>query len=170
MPQSSGGWSFLSDRRLFRRNTYRVRRMANLIDTVTQAGKFNTLTQAIQKAELVEMLQSPGPITVLAPTDEAFAKLPAGMMDEMLQDQSALQRILMYHILQADARLEDLQEIDEAPTAEGSVVAVEHSDGQVKVNDATVLEGDILTDNGVIHTIDTVLMPTLVESALERKL
>lgn len=144
--------------------------MANLVDTVAQAGKFNTLAKAIQAAELVEMLQSPGPITVLAPTDEAFAKLPEGMMDEMLQDQSALQRVLMYHILQADARLEDLQEIDEAPTAEGSVIAVEHSHGQVKVNDATVLEADILTDNGVIHAIDTVLMPTLVESALERKL
>ncbi len=144
--------------------------MANLVDTVTQAEKFSTLAKAIQSAELVEMLQSPGPITVLAPTDDAFAKLPEGMMNEMMQDQFALQRVLMYHILQADARLEDLQEIDEAPTAEGSVVAVEHKDGQVKVNDARVLEADILTDNGVIHAIDTVLMPTLVESALERKL
>ncbi|MGQ9871304.1 fasciclin domain-containing protein [Leptodesmis sp.] len=144
--------------------------MANLVDTVTQAGKFNTLAKAIQADDLAEMLQSPGPITVLAPTDEVFAKLPNGLMDEMLWDQAALQRVLIYHILQADARLEDLQKIDEAPTAEGSVVAVEHPNGQVKVNDTTVLEADILTDNGVIHAINTVLMPTLVESALEQKL
>jgi uncharacterized surface protein with fasciclin (FAS1) repeats len=115
-----------------------VRPMANLVDTLTQTGKFSILAKAIQAAGLIEMLQSPGPITLLAPTDDAFGQLQDGMMNEMLQDQSALQRVLMYHILQADARLEDLQEIDEAPTAEGSVVAVEHSNGQVKVNGSAI--------------------------------
>lgn len=142
--------------------------MANLIETVKQTGKFNTFVQAIKSASIQEILQGPGPITVLAPTDQAFSKLPNNLFHALMTDQTALKRVLMYHLLFADARLEDLREITEAPTAEGSIVAVEHTDGRVKVNDATVLESDLLTDNGVIHVIDRVLMPSLVEAELER--
>lgn len=142
--------------------------MANLVETASLTGKFNTLVQAIQAASLVETLQSPGPLTVLAPTDEAFSRLPENILHTLMTDSMALKRVLMYHVLFGDARLEDLLEIDEAPTGEGSIVAVEHKDGRIKVNDATVLEGDILTDNGVIHVIDKVLMPGLVEADLER--
>jgi len=143
--------------------------MANLIETATQTGKFNTLVRAIKTASMQELLQSPGPLTVLAPTDQAFAKLPEELLHTLLTDTAALKRVLMYHILFADARLEDLREITEAPTAEGSVIAVEHTNGRVKVNNATVLEADILTDNGVMHVIDQVLMPSLVEADLERR-
>jgi len=143
--------------------------MANLVETIKQSGKFNTLMQAIEAASLHDILQSEGPYTVLAPTDEAFSRLPEDLLDTMLADIPELKRVLMYHVIFGDARLEDLQEIDEAPTGEGSIVAVEHADGQVKVNDATVIESDILTDNGVIHIIDRVLMPAVVEAALERE-
>jgi uncharacterized surface protein with fasciclin (FAS1) repeats len=99
---------------------------------------------------------------VLAPTDDAFAKLPAGTLDALLQDIPKLQKLLSYHVLYGDVRAEDLAQIDEAPTVEGSVVAVEQTDGSVKINEATVLTTDILADNGVIHAIDTVLMPAIM--------
>ncbi|MDX2229064.1 MAG: fasciclin domain-containing protein [Leptolyngbyaceae cyanobacterium bins.349] len=143
--------------------------MASLIETMTQTGKFNTLMQAIKSASLMELLQSPGPMTMLAPTDEAFSRLSEDFLHTLLTDIPALKRVLMYHVVFGDARLEDLKQIDEAPTGEGSIVAVEHTDCRVKVNDATVLESDILTDNGVIHVIDRVLMPAVIEAELERE-
>lgn len=143
--------------------------MPNLVETATQTGKFNTLVQAIKTASLLDLLQSEGPMTVLAPTDEAFSRLPENLLHTLLTDIPALKRVLMYHVLLADARLEDLQEINEASTGEGSIVAVEQVDGRIKINDATVLESDILTDNGVIHVIDRVLMPGVVEAELERE-
>lgn len=137
--------------------------MANLIETATQAGNFTTLVQAIETAQLTDVLNSPGPYTILAPTDEAFAQLPQEILEHLNQDPHKLQRILSYHVLQGDVRSDDLAEIDEAPTMEGSVVAVERDDNHgVHINQATVTEMDILTDNGVIHAIDTVLMPALV--------
>lgn len=142
--------------------------MANLVETAKQTGKFNTWVQAAQRASLMEMLQAPGPLTILAPTDEAFSRLPENLLHTLMTDIPALKRVLMYHVLFGDARLEDLQQIDTAPTGEGSIVAVEQVNGRVMVNDATVLESDILTDNGVIHVIDRVLMPALVEAELDR--
>lgn len=142
--------------------------MANLIETASQTGKFQTLMQGILAAGLTDILQSPGPFTVLAPTDEAFERLPDNLLHTLLTDIPELKRVLMYHVLFGDVRLEDLQQIDEAPTGEGSIVAIERVDGRVKVNDATVLETDLLTDNGVIHVIDRVLMPAVVEAQLER--
>lgn len=135
--------------------------MADLIETAQQAGTFKTLIQAIGATELTEILTSPGPYTVFAPTDEAFAKLPEGTLESLLDDVPKLKRIVLYHVAFGDVRAEDLMEIDEAQTVEGSVVAIESSDG-IKVNDAKVLQTDILTDNGVIHVIDTVLIPALV--------
>lgn len=143
--------------------------MANLIETINQTGKFNTLMQGIKSASLMDILQSEGPFTVLAPTDEAFSRLPEDLLHALMTDIPALKRVLMYHVVFGDARLEDLNQIDEAPTGEGSIVAVEHHDGRVQVNDATVLESDILTDNGVIHVIDRVLMPAVIEAQLERE-
>ena len=135
--------------------------MADLIETAQQAGTFKTLIQAIGATELAEILTSPGPYTVFAPTDEAFAKLPEGTLASLLDDIPKLKRIVLYHVAFGDVRAEDLMEINEAETVEGSVVAIESSDG-IKVNDAKVLQTDILTDNGVIHVIDTVLVPALV--------
>jgi uncharacterized surface protein with fasciclin (FAS1) repeats len=98
---------------------------------------------------------------VFAPTDEAFAKLPEGTLDSLLQDIPKFKRILTYHVAFGDVRAEDLIEIEEAETVEGSIVAIDSSDG-IKVNDAKVTKSDILADNGVIHIIDTVLIPSLV--------
>nr|WP_290222468.1 fasciclin domain-containing protein [Trichocoleus desertorum] len=134
--------------------------MADLLETATQAGSFTQLLSALEAANLNDTLKNPGPITVLAPTDEAFAKLPEGTIDGLLKEPLKLKRLLTYHVISGDVRSDDLAQIDEAPTMEGSIVAVEHENG-LKVNDANVLKTDILADNGVIHVIDTVLMPTL---------
>ena len=134
--------------------------MADLLETATQAGSFSKLLSALEAASLTDTLKNPGPITVLAPTDEAFAKLPEGTIDGLLKEPLKLKRLLTYHVISGDVRSDDLAQIDEAPTMEGSIVAVEHENG-LKVNDANVLKTDILADNGVIHVIDTVLMPTL---------
>lgn len=135
--------------------------MADIIETATNAGNFTTLVKLIGSAELIDILKSEGPYTVFAPTDDAFAKLPQETVDELLQNTSKLKRILTYHVAFGDAREEDLRQIEEAETVEGSIVAIE-SNGSIKVNDANVLQTDILTDNGVIHVIDTVLIPALV--------
>ncbi|BAZ24522.1 beta-Ig-H3/fasciclin [Kalymmatonema gypsitolerans NIES-4073] len=136
--------------------------MPDLVETAVNAGNFNTLAKAVEAAELVEILKSPGPYTVFAPTDDAFAKLPAGTLDSLLQDIPKLKKILMYHVANGDVRSDDLIQIDHAETLEGSIVAVDSADGKVKVNDANVVKTDILTDNGVIHVIDAVLMPAIV--------
>ena len=135
--------------------------MADIVETAVNAGTFNTLVKAVEAAELVDILKSPGPYTVFAPTDEAFAALPEGTLDSLLQDIPKLKRILTYHVAFGDVRAEDLMQIDEAETVEGSIVAIDSSDG-IKVNDANVVKSDILTDNGVIHVIDAVLIPSLV--------
>ena len=137
--------------------------MADLVETTEQAG-FKTLARVIAAAELAEILKTPGPYTVFAPTDEAFGKLPSGTLEALLEDIPKLKRIVSYHVTFGDVRAEDLMEIAEAETVEGSIVAIESSNGTIKVNDAQVLQSDILTDNGVIHVIDTVLIPALVAS------
>lgn len=135
--------------------------MADIVETAVNAGTFNTLVKAAEAAEVVEFLKSPGPYTVFAPTDEAFASLPEGTLDSLLEDIPKLKRIVLYHVAFGDVRAEDLMQIEEAETVEGSIVAVESSNG-IKVNDANVMKTDILTDNGVIHVIDAVLIPALV--------
>lgn len=135
--------------------------MADIVETAVNVGTFNTLLKAVEATGLVEILKSPGPYTVFAPTDEAFNTLPEGTLDSLLQDIKKLKRIVLYHVAFGDVRAEDLIQIQEAETVEGSIVAIESSDG-IKVNDANVLKTDILTDNGVIHVIDAVLIPALV--------
>lgn len=135
--------------------------MADIVETAVNAGTFNTLVKAVEATELVEILKSPGPYTVFAPTDEAFNNLPEGILDALLQDIPKLKRIVLYHVAFGDVRAEDLMQIEEAATVEGSIVAIESGEG-IKVNDANVVKTDILTDNGVIHVIDGVLIPALV--------
>ncbi|MCV3215025.1 fasciclin domain-containing protein [Plectonema radiosum NIES-515] len=137
--------------------------MANLVETAVKAGNFNTLLKAVKATKLdEEILNTPGSYTVFAPTDEAFAKLPEGTIEALLQDIPKLKKIVAYHVSFGDVRSDDLAQIDEAETVEGSVLAIESADGKIKVNDANVLKTDILTDNGVIHVIDQVLMPAMV--------
>jgi uncharacterized surface protein with fasciclin (FAS1) repeats len=135
--------------------------MANIVKTAEQAGKFTTLLKAIEQAELADILNSPGPYTVFAPTDEAFAKLPEGTIESLTQDIPKLKRVVSYHVTFGDVRAEDLMEIAEAETVEGSIVAIDSSNG-LKVNDAQVIESDVMADNGVIHVIDSVLIPGLL--------
>jgi uncharacterized surface protein with fasciclin (FAS1) repeats len=132
--------------------------MANIIDTAVQAGSFNTLVAAIEAAGLVDTLNGSGPFTVFAPTDEAFAKLPAGTVDALLKDVPKLKKILTYHVVAGKVMAADVTKLKSAKTVEGSDVAIDASNG-VKVNDSTVTTADVVTDNGVIHIIDAVLMP-----------
>jgi uncharacterized surface protein with fasciclin (FAS1) repeats len=135
--------------------------MADIIETAVNAGNFTKLVKAIESADLVDILKSEGSYTVFAPTDEAFSKLPQETLNELLQDIPKLKRILTYHVVFGDVREEDLKQIEEAATVEGSIVAIESNNG-IEVNDAKVLQTDIIADNGVIHVIDSVLIPALV--------
>ncbi|MEG4346878.1 fasciclin domain-containing protein [Microcoleus sp. A003_D6] len=135
--------------------------MADIVETATNAGSFKTLVTVIEAAGLLDLLQSPGPYTVLAPTDEAFAKFPTNTIASWLEDIPKIQKILTYHILFGEVLTENLLELSSAETVEGSVVGIDTSDG-IKINDAKVLISDILADNGVIHVIDAVLIPALV--------
>ena len=103
-----------------------------------------------------------GIFTIFAPTDEAFAKLPEGTLDSLLQDLPKLKKIVTYHVAFGDVRSDDLAQIDEVETVEGSILAIESANGTVKVNNASILKTDIVTDNGTIHAIDSVLMPAIV--------
>jgi uncharacterized surface protein with fasciclin (FAS1) repeats len=135
--------------------------MADIVETATNADSFKTLVTVIEAAGLLDFLQSPGPYTVLAPTDEAFAKIPTNTIASWLEDIPKLKKILTYHILFGEVLTENLLELSSAETVEGSVVGIDTSDG-IKVNDAKVLTPNILADNGVIHIIDAVLIPAFV--------
>jgi uncharacterized surface protein with fasciclin (FAS1) repeats len=137
--------------------------MANLLETASQSGDFTVLLKAINTAGLEDTLDSEGSFTIVAPTDDAFARLPQGSIDELLQNIPKLKRVLLYHVVMGDVRSDDLAEIDEAPTVEGSIVAIHRSAGEIRINDALVTQSDIIADNGVIHKIDTVLMPAILE-------
>jgi len=132
--------------------------MKNLVDTAIDAGTFTKLVQAVQAAGLVEALSGPGPYTVFAPNDDAFAKLPAGTMESLLSDIPKLRDILMYHVLEGKFNASDVMKMTSAKTLQGQAVSINAKDG-VQVNEATVIKPDIETDNGVIHVIDRVIMP-----------
>ncbi len=132
--------------------------MANIVDTAANNGSFNTLVAAIKAAGLVDTLKGPGPFTVFAPTDEAFNKLPAGTVDALLKDIPKLKKILTYHVVSGKVLAADVAKLKTAKTVEGSDVKIDASNG-VKINDAKVATADVAADNGVIHVIDTVLIP-----------
>jgi uncharacterized surface protein with fasciclin (FAS1) repeats len=136
--------------------------MANILETAAKSGDFSVLLKAIKATELEDTLNSEGSFTVLAPTDDAFAKLPQADRDALFDNIPKLKRIVLYHAVMGNVQSDDLAEIDEAPTVEGSVIAIKRSSGEVHVNDALVTQMDILADNGVIHKIDTVLMPAIL--------
>jgi len=133
--------------------------MADIVDTAVNAGCFNTLVAAVKAAGLVDTLKGKGPFTVFAPTDDAFAKLPEGTVDGLLKDIPQLTKILTYHVVSGKVMAADVVKLDSATTVEGSEVKIDASNG-VKINDATVSQADVETDNGVIHIIDTVLLPS----------
>jgi len=132
--------------------------MADIVDTAVNAGSFSTLVAAVKAAGLVETLKGAGPFTVFAPTDDAFAKLPAGTVDALLKDIPKLKKILTYHVVSGKVMAADVVKLKSAKTVEGSEVKIDASNG-VKINDSMVTTPDVAADNGVIHIIDSVLMP-----------
>ncbi len=139
--------------------------MADIVDTAISAGNFKTLVTAVQAAGLVDTLKSPGPFTVFAPTDDAFAKLPQGTVDSLLNDIPRLKSILTYHVVAGKVTSAEVVKLKTAKTVEGEEVKIDaatwHGHKMPKINDAQILKADIMTDNGVIHVIDKVLMPPM---------
>lgn len=141
----------------------------DIVDTAVQADNFETLVQALQAADLVEALRGDGPFTVFAPTDDAFAALPDGTLESLLQPEKKkrLQNILKYHVVSGKAMASDVTGMDAAPTLDGRSIRFQVNDGTVKLmgkNAATVVQADIEASNGVIHVIDSVLLPPKRES------
>lgn len=130
----------------------------DIVDTAVAAGQFTTLVSAVQAAGLVDTLKGPGPFTVFAPTDEAFAKIPRAQLDALLQDKAALTRVLTYHVVPGRLTAADVTRLDSAKTVQGQSIAIDTRAG-VKVDDARVVKTDIAASNGVIHVIDSVIMP-----------
>ena len=131
---------------------------ADIVDTAVSAGQFKTLVKAVQEAGLVDTLKSKGPFTVFAPTDEAFAKLPAGTLDALLKDKQKLAAVLTYHVVPGKVMAAQVKP-GQVKTVEGQSLTVTTMNGAVMVNNAKVLKTDIVASNGVIHVIDTVVLP-----------
>jgi uncharacterized surface protein with fasciclin (FAS1) repeats len=134
---------------------------ADIVDTAVAAGSVNTLATALKAAGLVDTLKGTGPFTVFAPTDEAFAKLPAGTVDSLLkpENKAKLTSILTYHVVPGKVMAADVVKLKEAKTVNGQMVKITVDGAKVKVNDANVIKTDVGASNGVIHVIDTVLLP-----------
>jgi uncharacterized surface protein with fasciclin (FAS1) repeats len=133
----------------------------DIVDTAVGAGSFNTLVAAVQAADLVDTLKGEGPFTVFAPTDEAFAKLPEGTVEDLLkpENKEKLQAILLYHVVPGKVMAADVVKVTSAKTANDMDLKVMVDGKMVKINEAQVIQTDIMTSNGVIHVVDTVLLP-----------
>ncbi|MCB5205096.1 fasciclin domain-containing protein [Neorhizobium sp. T786] len=133
----------------------------DIVDTAVGAGNFATLAAALEAADLVSTLKGDGPFTVFAPTDAAFAKLPAGTVDNLLKPENKQQLvdILTYHVVPGKVMATDVVALDEAKTVNGKMIDVQVDGGAVKVNEANVTATDVAASNGVIHVIDQVIMP-----------
>ena len=132
----------------------------DIVQTATEAGSFKTLLTAVKAAGLVETLQGKGPFTVFAPTDAAFAALPAGTLDGLLKDPAALKKILLYHVVSGAVTADKVVGLTSATSVEGSPIAIAVKDGTVYLNDsAKVVTPDVMASNGVIHVIDKVILP-----------
>ena len=140
--------------------TESAKSVVDIVDTAV-AGKFNTLVAAVKAAGLVETLKGEGPFTVFAPTDEAFAKLPAGTLDDLLKpaNKAKLQNILKYHVVSGKVMAADVVKLHTAKTVEGQNVTITATNGHVKVDHANVTKTDIVASNGVIHVLDAVILP-----------
>lgn len=150
-----------------------VAQEADIVDTAAGAGVFNTLVAAVKAAGLVDTLKSKGPFTVLAPTDAAFAKLPKGTVDSLLKKENLgkLQAILKYHVISGSVMAADVVKLKSAKTVQGASITIKVTDEGVMVNGAKVVKTDIKCSNGVVHVIDTVIMPPadIVDTAVAAK-
>ncbi|EDL55793.1 beta-Ig-H3/fasciclin [Vibrio mediterranei AK1] len=133
----------------------------DIVDVASENGSFTTLVAAVQAAGLVDTLKGSGPFTVFAPTDEAFAKLPAGTVESLLkpENKDKLVAILTYHVVPGKVMAADVMGLDKATTVQGQDIMITKKDGKVMVDNATVVATDVKAKNGVIHVIDTVIMP-----------
>ena len=133
----------------------------DIVDTAVAAGSFNTLAKALTAADLVSTLKGPGPFTVFAPTDEAFAKLPAGTLENLLkpENKAMLRRVLMYHVVSGKVMAADVVKLSSAKAASSDLLSITVSGSTVAVNSSRVVKTDIAASNGVIHVVDTVLLP-----------
>lgn len=133
----------------------------DIVDTAVAPGNFNTLATALQAAGLVDTLKGKGPFTVFAPTDEAFSKLPAGTVESLLkpENKEKLKAILLYHVVAGNVTSSQAAKLSSAKTVNGQELKITSNDGTLMINDAKVIKADVMASNGVIHVIDTVLMP-----------
>lgn len=140
----------------------------DIVDTAVAAGSFKTLATALQAAGLVDALKGAGPFTVFAPTDEAFAALPAGTLDALLKDPKALGEVLKYHVVSGAVKAADVVNLSEAKSLQGEPIAIKVDSGKVMVNGANVVSTDIETSNGIIHVIDAVILPPSMAKAEDK--
>lgn len=133
----------------------------DIVDTAASAGKFTTLVAAVKAAGLVDTLKGKGPFTVFAPTDEAFAKLPAGTVENLLkpENRDQLVKLLTYHVVAGKVLAKDAAKLTKAKTVEGGTLTIKAHGGGLMIDDANVVAADVMATNGVIHVVDTVLMP-----------
>ena len=133
----------------------------NIVDTAVAAGSFNTLVKAVQAADLTATLEGPGPFTVFAPTDQAFAKLPAGTLESLLkpENKDKLRAILTYHVVAGEVNAAEVVKLTSVKTVEGANLKIAANNGSVMVDNAKVVKADIRTSNGIIHVIDAVMLP-----------
>ena len=143
-------------------NAVEARQGKDIVDTAVAAGSFNTLAKALQAADLVDTLKGKGPFTVFAPTDEAFAKLPAGTLESLLkpENKAKLRRILTYHVVPGSVSSAQASKLTTAKAVSGDAIAIKAANGKVMVDNATVVKPDIAASNGVIHVIDAVILPS----------
>ena len=133
----------------------------DIVETAIAAGSFNTLAKALKAADLVDTLKGQGPFTVFAPTDDAFAKLPAGTLNDLLkpENKKKLQRILTYHVVPGRVSSTDVVKLRTAKAVSGDTIDIAANGGTVRVDNARIVKTDIAASNGVIHVIDTVIIP-----------
>jgi uncharacterized surface protein with fasciclin (FAS1) repeats len=130
----------------------------DIVDTAAAAGNFKSLAAALEAAGLVQTLRGPGPFTVFAPTDEAFAKIPKADLDALLKDKAKLVAVLSYHVFAGNANSSDLKQLKDLSTVQGGRLKIDATKA-LKVDNATVVKADVPASNGIIHVIDTVLIP-----------
>ncbi|HST20009.1 MAG TPA: fasciclin domain-containing protein [Blastocatellia bacterium] len=132
----------------------------NIIDTTKAATNFTTFTKAVEAAGLTDTLNAEGPYTIFAPTDEAFAKLPAGTLDSLMANKEELQKLLLHHVVSGKVMAKDVATMQTAKSMDGSSLKITAAGGKVAIENAKVVQPDIAASNGVIHAIDTVLIPS----------
>jgi uncharacterized surface protein with fasciclin (FAS1) repeats len=139
----------------------RAQQTKDIVDTAVAAGSFTTLAKALTAADLVATLKGPGPFTVFAPTDDAFAKLPAGTLDDLLkpENKAMLRRVLTYHVVPGKVMAADVVKVSSAKAVSGDTLSIKVNGGTVMVDKARVVKTDIVASNGVIHVLDSVLLP-----------